>query len=152
MQNSVSIFSSLIQYSFLHCHSNFFDLASSFTDVLKNFAIQSNAQMNLNFLQSQNPINIRLAPILETLNQRRGLCTVLVLERKRTLWKTAQHCFYICRKINSLICKTNSRDIAIHYESLGSTVRGTLSTLSRVFYYIFSQTNEILNQSHEKTN
>ena len=38
------------------------------------------------------------------------------------------------------------RDNAIHYQSLGSTVRFTIATLWSVTYYLLSQTNEILNR------
>ena len=131
---SVSISSILIQEPIFCCDPNPSDLVSSFIDALENLATQSKTQMKMNFQQTSTTIKNRLARILEVLNQCRSHCVGIEAEDDNSSTQ-----FYKSRKTNSLTRTKNLRDFPKDYQSLGSTVQGTMSTLSGVTYLKLSK-------------
>ena len=68
---SVSISSNLRAMLIFVCNSNSRDLVESFFDAVEGLATQSKAQMKLKFLEVETAIKNKLAPNLESLNERR---------------------------------------------------------------------------------
>ena len=69
---SVSFSSNLLQDPIFICNSNPLDLVSSFVVALENLAAQSKAQMRMSFLEVENAIKMKLAHLMELLNERRS--------------------------------------------------------------------------------
>ena len=130
---SVSTSSILIQEHFFLCDPNPRDLVSSFIDALQILAKRSKSEINMNFFQIETAIKNILAGIVQTLNQRHSHCVCVEAEDN---YSSTQ--FLKCRKVYPLTRSNILRDIAIHCEFMVSTVGGTISTLSRVTYYLFS--------------
>ena len=68
----VSVSSNLIPKPIFLCNASPHDLISSFITALGGLATQSKAQMQLNFIEVETAIKIKLCAILEQLNQRRN--------------------------------------------------------------------------------
>ena len=82
---SVSISSNLIAKPLYLCNSNPRHLVESFIDPVEGLATQSKAQMELNFLEVETAIKIRLTRTLESLNERRY--------RNQRVFEFKDHCF-----------------------------------------------------------
>ena len=67
---SVSISSNLIPEPHFLCNANPHHLISSFITALEGLAAQRKAQLNLNFIEVEAAIKIKLCAVLEQLNQR----------------------------------------------------------------------------------
>ena len=72
MSISVSISSNLVPEPIFLCNANPHHLIMSFITALEGLATQSKAQMNMNFIEVETAIKIKLCAILEQLNQRRN--------------------------------------------------------------------------------
>ena len=87
---SLSTSSDLVQEPISPFNTNPRDLVSSFIEALGNLATQSKAQMKRIFFQLEIAIKSRVAPILETLNQRRSHCVGIQAEDDNSSTKFLQ--------------------------------------------------------------
>ena len=69
---SISISSNLVPEPIFLCNANPHHLIPSFNTALERLAIQSKAQMKLNFIEVETAMKIKLCAVLEQLNQRRN--------------------------------------------------------------------------------
>ena len=119
-----------------HLNPSSRDLVTSFIEPLENLATRSKPQTKINFLQIQTAIKCRLARLLETLNQRRSHCVRIAAEDENSENNSSQF-LQTQKQMKLLTCRNYFRVTPIYYQSLGSTVRGTILSLSRVNQYFF---------------